>query len=64
MHFSNLASIIIYFATIALTLPAEEEAEAYVPYAGPGNYYIQNAASGTVLDLLYGNPGPNTQLNG
>jgi hypothetical protein len=64
MYFSTLASFTTLWAIAALALPTEDKAEAYVPYAGPGNYYVQNAATGTVLDLLYGSPGPNTQLNG
>jgi hypothetical protein len=64
MHFSTLASFTTLFATAAFAHPTEDKAQAYVPYAGPKSYYIQNAATGTAFDLLNGNPGPNTQING
>jgi hypothetical protein len=64
MHLSTLASFTTLFATVAFAHSTEDRAGAYVPYAGPKSYYIQNAATGTVFDLLNGNPGPNTQING
>ncbi|KAE9366217.1 carbohydrate-binding module family 13 protein [Stipitochalara longipes BDJ] len=64
MHFSTLTALTALSNTIAFALPAENEADVYIAYSGPGNYYLQNAATGTVLDLLNGNPGPNTPING
>ena len=64
MHFSSLASFTTLFATAAFAHPTEDKVLAYVPYAGPKSYYIQNAATGTAFDLLNGSPGPNTQING
>ncbi|CZR66478.1 uncharacterized protein PAC_16379 [Phialocephala subalpina] len=32
-------------------------------YFGPGQYLIENVATGTALDLYLGNPGPDTTIN-
>ena len=63
MHFSILTTIAALSVTTVLALPSENKADVFVAYAGPGNYYFQNAATGTVLDLLYGEEGPNTPIN-
>jgi hypothetical protein len=31
---------------------------------GPGTYYIVNVATNTAMDLLYGNPTNDTEING
>ena len=55
MHFSTLTALAAFSATAAFALPAaENNADIHAPYAGPGNYILQNAATGTVLDLLNG----------
>jgi len=65
MHFSTLTALAAFSATAAFALPAaENNADIHAPYAGPGNYILQNAATGTVLDLLNGVQGPNTRING
>ncbi len=61
MLFSTLAS---FTATAVSARPTENKVGIYVPYGGPKSYYIQNAATGTFFDLLNGNPGPNTPING
>lgn len=64
MHFSIFAAIATVFSATAVAVPAETAAGAYIKYTTPGIYYMQNAATGTVLDLLDGVAGPNTPLNG
>jgi hypothetical protein len=64
MHFLAMATLTALFAATALALLAGNEAEAFLPYAGPDNYIIQNVKTETVLDLFNGRPGPNTPLNG
>ncbi len=64
MHFPTLTAVTTLFASAASGLPSENKSDAQLSYWGPGNYFIQNVATGTVLDLLYGNLGPGTPLNG
>ncbi|KAH8748538.1 ricin B lectin domain-containing protein [Hyaloscypha sp. PMI_1271] len=59
-----MATLTALFAATAFALLAGNEAEEFLPYAGPDNYIIQNVKTETVLDLLNGRPGPNTPLNG
>lgn len=65
MHFSTLTALVAFSTASAFALPAaDNNADIHAPYAGPGKYILQNAATGTVLDLLNGVPGPNTRING
>jgi len=58
----DLMSFSSTLSTISSTTPTSSTSAP--SNTGPGTYYIINVASNTAMDLLYGNPANNTQING
>jgi len=63
MYPALLVGLSTALAVTVFANPAKRS-PAWTPYAGPGQYYIINQATGTVLDLSGGSPRAGTPITG